>query len=188
MRIRLNLRSLLALALGVLGMNACVSTRFSHKFVERYISDSTWLYKLNYVPACSFTLQASKREIDFQQNKTGHFIYRQRDIDEFIFTPISTGVLVQQKRDTMWIQFAEKSNSILRFVRQPKEDVYYLFPDTIVGERFVIRYQDRLCISEKKLPEIKLNVQGVEVNKVKKNRLIQKGIKPEDLKSEVGFY
>ncbi len=183
MKIHLKTRSLLAIALVFLGLNACVSKRFSNKFVERYISDSAWLYKLNYVPACSFILQASKKEIDFQQNKTGHFIYRQRDIDEFVFTPMSTGVLILKNGDTLWIQFAETANSVLRFVRQPKEDAYYLFPDTVIGERFVIRYQDRLCISEKKLPEIKLNVQGIEVNKVKKNRLIQKGIKPEDLKS-----
>ena len=67
-------------------------------------------------------------------------------------------------------------------MRNKNEDAYYLFPDTIVADRFLIRYQNRNCISEKKLPQIKLNVQGIEITKVNKNRLIQKGIKPEDIK------
>jgi len=182
MKTRLNLGLVGMLITGTIVFSSCASKRFSHKFIERYISDSAWLYELNYVPACSFTLQASKREIDFKQQATGHFIYRKRDIDEFVFTPLSTGVLKKRHRDTLWIQFAEETESILRFVRNKKEDEYLLYPDTIVGDRFLIRYQNRVCISEKKLPEIKLNVQGIEITKVNTNRLIQKGIKPEDLK------
>lgn len=171
-----------ALLLGsIISISSCASKRFSHKFIDRYISDSNWLYQLNYVPACSFTLQASKRNIDFSKNATGHFIYRKRDIDEFIFTQISTGVLKKFHPDTVWIQFAPEPNSVLRFVRNKKEDAFFLYPDTIVNERFVIRYLDRVTISENKLPEIKLNVQGIEVTKVQKNKKYQKGIKPENI-------
>jgi len=181
MNTRLNFGLIIMLFAGALSLSSCVSKRFSHKFIDRYISDSAWLYQLNYIPACTFTLQASKREIDFKQNSTGHFIYRKRDIDEFVFTPVSTGVLRKITNDTLWIQFSEQPESILRFVRNVKEDEYYLFPDTIVADRFLIRYQNRNCISEKKIPIIKLNVQGIEVTKVNKNRLIQKGIKPKDI-------
>lgn len=183
MKIRLNIGLIGILIAGAINLSSCASKRFSHKFIERYISDSAWLYQLNYVPACTFILQASKREIDFKPQSTGHYIYRKRDIDEFVFTPISTGVLKKRDRDTLWIQFAAEAQSILRFVRNQKEDVYFLHPDTIIADRFLIRYQNRICISEKKLPEIKLNVQGIEITKVNTNRLIQKGIKPEDLKS-----
>ena len=183
MNIRRNLGFVVMLFAGAMSLNSCASKRFSHKFIDRYISDSVWLYQLNYVPACNFTLQASKLEIDFKQNATGHFIYRKRDIDEFVFTPVSTGVLRKMSNDTLWIQFSEQPESILRFVRNKNEDAYYLFPDTIVADRFLIRYQNRNCISEKKLPQIKLNVQGIEITKVNKNRLIQKGIKPEDIKN-----
>ena len=183
MKTRLNIGLVGILITGAIVFSSCASKRFSQKFIERYISDSAWLYQLNYVPACNFTLQASKREIDFKPQLTGHFIYRKRDIEEFIFTPLSTGVLKKRDRDTLWIQFAEQAESVLRFVRSKKEDEYLLYPDTIVGERFLIRYQNRVCLSEKKLPEIKLNVQGIEITKVNTNRLIQKGIKPKDLKS-----
>lgn len=183
MKIRPNIGLIGIVIAGAISLNSCASKRFSQKFIERYISDSAWLYQLNYVPACTFTLQASKREIDFKPQSTGHFIYRKRDIDEFVFTPISTGVLKKRDRDTLWIQFAEQAESVLRFVRSKTEDEYLLYPDTIVGDRFLIRYQNRTCISEKKLPEIKLNVQGIEITKVNTNRLIQKGIKPQDLKS-----
>ena len=108
MNIRRNLGFVVMLFAGAMSLNSCASKRFSHKFIDRYISDSVWLYQLNYVPACNFTLQASKREIDFKQNATGHFIYRKRDIDEFVFTPVSTGVLRKMSNDTLWIQFSEQ--------------------------------------------------------------------------------
>ena len=68
---------------------------------------------------------------------------------------------------------------ISRFVRNQEEDIYYLFPDTIIDERLVIYYKGQACISKKKNIEIPLDVQGLEITKVKRKRMIQKGIKPE---------
>ena len=75
MNIRRNLGFVVMLFAGAMSLNSCASKRFSHKFIDRYISDSVWLYQLNYVPACNFTLQASKLEIDFKsakKNVTSH--------------------------------------------------------------------------------------------------------------------
>lgn len=179
MKIRLNL--LIAstiLGLFVLFTTSCSTKRFSEKFISRYITDTNWLYQLNYVPACSFTLQSGKREVDFSNKARGHYIFRKREIDEFIFTKISTGVLQQKIGDTLRIQFDEQANSQLRFVRNQEEDIYYLFPDTIIDERLVIYYKGKACISKKKNIEIPLDVQGLEITKVKRKRMIQKGIKP----------
>lgn len=179
MKIRLNLPIISTiLGLFVLQSTSCSTKRFSEKFINRYITDTNWLYQLNYVPACSFTLQSGKREVDFSNKVGGHYIFRKREIDEFIFTKVSTGVLQQKTGDTLWVQFAEEANSQLRFVRNQEEDVYYLFPDTIIDERHVIVYKGKACISKKKNIQIPLNVQGLEITKVNRNRMIQKGIKP----------
>lgn len=164
--------------LAIVLLSNCGRTQFSQQFITRYITDSNWLTQLSYVPCKSFSLQAGDKDVQFKMNSGGHYIYRERTIDEFIFTPLSKGILYKMDVDTAYIQYAEDPIGILKFVRNTEEDAYYLTPDTIVDERFVILYQNQWCISKEKNPEIKLAVQGIEITKVKTNRKIQKGLDP----------
>ena len=178
MKTRLSIVTLFTL---IISLGSCSHKNFSYQFVSRYISDSNWLYQLQFVPNKTLVLQSGKKNVDFVVNAGGHFIIRKREIDEFIFTPVTTGVLVKFQKDTAVVQFSEDPDGYLTFAKDKKEDLFYLVPDTIIDERFVIYYQNRLCVTSKKEPKIRLQVQGVEMSQVNKNRMIQKGIRAEKM-------
>ncbi len=157
---------------------SCSRKNFSQEFVNRYISDTNWLYQMSYSPSCNFTLQYGQREIKFNQMGGSYLIKRNRVIDEYIFTPLSRGQLTYYSKDIVKVRFSDSANCELTFVRNIKQDEYYLTPDSIVSDRFIINYMNKTCISDETKPETKLKVQGIEITEVKKNRMIQSGVSP----------
>lgn len=173
-----HLKSISVCVLVALGLMGCSRKNFSQDFVNRFITDTNWLYQMSYSPSCNFTLQYGQREIKFDNLGGSYLIKRNRVIDEFIFTPLTRGQLTFYSKDLVKVRFSDSTNCELTFVRNVKKDEYYLTPDSIVSDRFVINYMNRTCISETKKPEIVLKVQGIEITEVKTNRKIQTGVSP----------
>jgi hypothetical protein len=146
--------------------------------MNRYITDTNWLYQMSYSPSSNFILQYGQREIQFNQLGGSYLIKRNRVIDEYIFTPLSRGQLTYYSKDLVKVRFSDSANCELTFVRNVKQDEYYLTPDSIVSDRFIINYMNKTCISDETKPDIKLKVQGIEITEVKKNRMIQSGAAP----------
>ena len=157
---------------------SCSRKNFSQEFMNRYITDTNWLYQMSYSPSCNFILQYGQREIHFNQMGGSYLIKRNRVIDEYIFTPFSRGQLTYYSKDLVKVRFSDSANCELTFVRNIKQDEYYLTPDSIVSDRFIINYMNKTCISDETKPDIKLKVQGIEITEVKKNRMIQSGVSP----------
>jgi hypothetical protein len=155
---------------------SCAKKNFSQEFVRRYISDTNWLHQLTYSPSKMFSLQYGMREIKFDKTGNTYLIKRNRIIDEYIFTPFSNGELAYYSKDLIKIRFSDSADCELQFVRNPKKDEYYLTPDSTISERFIINYMGKTCISEDKNLDITLQVTGIEITEVKKNRMIQGGV------------
>jgi len=155
---------------------SCSKKNFSQEFVRRYISDTNWLHQLSYSPSKMFSMQFGMREIKFDKTGSTYLIKRNRIIDEYIFTPFSIGELTYYSKDLIKIRFSDSANCELSFVRDAKKDEYFLTPDSTISERFIINYMGKTCISEDKNLSITLQVTGIEITEVKKNRMIQGGV------------
>ncbi len=162
----------------IYSVTGCSRKNFSQDFVNRFITDTNWLYQMSYSPSCNFTLQYGQREIKFDNLGGSYLIKRNRVVDEYIFTPLTRGQLTYYSKDLVKVRFSDSANCELTFVRNIKKDEYYLTPDSIISDRFVINYMNRTCISDSKKPEIILKVQGIEITEVKTNRNIQTGVSP----------
>ncbi len=173
-----HLKATSIIILSAIGLLGCSRKNFSQDFVNRFITDTNWLYQMSYSPSCNFTLQYGQREIKFDNLGGSYLIKRNRVIDEFIFTPLTRGQLTYYSKDLVKVRFSDSANCELTFVRNVKKDEYYLTPDSMVSDRFVINYMNRTCISETKKPEIVLKVQGIEITEVKTNRKVQTGVSP----------
>lgn len=173
-----HLKATSIIILSAIGLLGCSRKNFSQDFVNRFITDTNWLYQMSYSPSCNFTLQYGQREIKFDNLGGSYLIKRNRVIDEFIFTPLTRGQLTYYSKDLVKVRFSDSANCELTFVRNVKKDEYYLTPDSVVSDRFVINYMNRTCISETKKPEIVLKVQGIEITEVKTNRKVQTGVSP----------
>ena len=157
-------------------ISACARRSFSQDFIARFGVDSSMMTQMYYFPNRPFILQFGIRDIKFKDNNGSYIITRYRNVDEYLFTPKTRGILRYYSKDTVKIQFSDSSTGVLRFVRDTENDRYFLSADTILGERFIINYLGYNCISSTRMPRIKLTVQGVELTKVKRHRKIQSGV------------
>ncbi len=167
--------TLLGLLISIL-ISSCARRSFSQDFIARFGVDSAMMAQMYYFPNRPFNLQFGIRDIKFKDNNGSYVITRYRNVDEYLFTPKTRGILTYYSKDTVKIQFSDSSSGVLRFVRDTENDRYFLSPDTVLGERFIINYLGYNCISSTRMPKIKLTVQGVELTKVKRNRKIQTGV------------
>jgi hypothetical protein len=167
--------TLLGLLISIL-ISSCARRSFSQDFIARFGVDSAMMAQMYYFPNRPFNLQFGIRDIKFKDNNGSYVITRYRNVDEYLFTPKTRGILTYYSKDTVKIQFSDSSSGVLRFVRDTENDRYFLSPDTVLGERFIINYLGYNCISSTRMPKIKLTVQGVELTKVKRNRKLQTGV------------
>jgi hypothetical protein len=156
--------------------SSCGRRSFSQDFISRFGVDSAMMSQMYYFPNRPFNLQYGIRNIKFKDNNGSYVITRFRNVDEYLFTPKTRGIMTYYSKDTVKIQFSDSTSGVLRFVRDTENDRYFLSPDTILGERFIINYLGYNCISSTRMPKIKLTVQGVELTKVKRNRKLQTGV------------
>jgi hypothetical protein len=157
-------------------ITSCARRSFSQDFIARFGVDSAMMAQMYYFPNRPFNLQYGIRDIKFKDNNGRYIITRYRNVDEYLFTPKTRGILTYYSKDTVKIQFSDSSTGVLRFIRDAENDRYYLSPDTVLGERFIINYLGYNCISSTRMPKVKLTVQGVELTKVKRNRILQVGV------------
>ncbi len=165
----------LALFISIL-FSACARRSFSQDFISRFGVDTAMMSQMYYFPNRPFNLQFGIRDIKFKDNNGSYIITRYRNVDEYLFTPKTRGILTYYSKDTVKIQFSDSTTGVLRFVRDTEKDRYFLNPDTVLGERYIINYLGYNCISSTRMPNIKLTVQGVELTKVKRQRMIQTGV------------